>query len=94
MSPEPTAHAHSKRRAQLLDTGLHGDREAVERRSGRRLAQQSAYVGIAGQRLFTICAACEVAGDLLHLMRREFAIFEGPQERSDIITLSHDVGSH
>jgi len=26
--------------------------------------------------------------------RREFAIFEGPQERSDIITLSHDVGSH
>jgi hypothetical protein len=47
----------------------HCERKTVERRSGRRVTQQAAYLGIAGQRLFTACADCEMAGDLLHLMR-------------------------
>jgi hypothetical protein len=32
-----------------------------------------------------------MAGDLLHLMRLEFAVFEGPEERGDLATLSHDA---
>ena len=35
--------------------------------------------------------ACEVAGDFLHLMGGQFAIFEGPQKRGDLVTLSHNT---
>jgi hypothetical protein len=68
--------------AQMFDSDLNGLCETIQRRFRSAIPQQPAQGRDGRQVLFAICAVSEMASDLLHLMRLEFAVLESAQKRA------------
>ena len=77
---EEFSDALAQRHSALCDARIDAGRESGEWRNRNDLPQLASNRVVIAEELFALFAGRQMACDFLHLMRLEFAVFEGPKQ--------------